>query len=80
MEPKPPFRDMGCRAVVSARSPKRSLSTILSIVDSEKLEHGRRMIYAGGPSSLGFGVEGRLVPTFWFLLRAFLDHFVREAA
>ena len=33
-------------------------------VDSKKLEHGCRMIYAGVPSFFGFGVGGRLCSNF----------------
>ena len=34
-----------------------SFSTQRLTVDSKKLEHGPRMIYAGFPSSLGFGIR-----------------------
>ena len=37
-------------------------------VDSKKLEHARRVIYAGFPSLLGLGLEDGHVPTFWLLL------------
>ena len=37
-------------------------------VDSQKLEHGCRMIYAGVPSFFGLGLEDGHVPTFWLLL------------
>ena len=33
------------------------------------MEHGRRMSSAGCLSSLGFGVGGRDVATFWLLLQ-----------
>ena len=37
-------------------------------VDSKKLEHGCRMIFAGLPPFCRLGLEDGHVPTFWFLL------------
>ena len=37
--------------------------------DSDKLEHGCRMIHALGPSVVGLGLEDGHVPTFWLLLQ-----------
>ena len=34
---------------------------------SKKLEHGRRLIYAGVPSFFGLGLEDGHVPSFWLL-------------
>ena len=39
-----------------------------STVDSKKLEHGCRMIYAGVTSFFGLGLEDGCVPTFWLFL------------
>ena len=37
-------------------------------VESTKLEYGPRTMYAGVPSSLGFGVGGGCIESFWLLL------------
>ena len=37
-------------------------------VDSNKLEHGCRIVHTGVPSFFGFGLEDGHVPTFWLLL------------
>ena len=37
-------------------------------VDSNTLEHGCRMMYAGFASLFGLGLEDGHVPTFWLLL------------
>ena len=37
-------------------------------IDSEELEHGCRMTYAGSPSVFALGLEGGDVPTFWLPL------------
>ena len=39
------------------------------IVDSRKLEHACRVLYAGCPSFFGVGLEDGHVPTFWLLLQ-----------
>ena len=38
-------------------------------VDSKKLEHECRMIFAGCPSVFGLGLECAPVPTFWLLCK-----------
>ena len=43
-------------------------SELGAIVDSKKLEHGCRMVYADCPSFLGLGLEVGHVPNFWLLL------------
>ena len=40
----------------------------MTTVDSNKLEHGCRLIYAGIPSLFGLGLQDGHVPTFWLLL------------
>ena len=37
-------------------------------VDSNKLEHACKVIYAGFPSFFGLGLEDGHLPTFWILL------------
>ena len=37
-------------------------------MDSKELGEGFTVIYAGVPSSLGFGVRDNYVPAFWLLL------------
>ena len=39
-----------------------------TVVDCNKLEHARRMIYAGLPSFFGLGLEDGHISTFWLLL------------
>ena len=42
---------------------------LMTLLDSKKLEHGCRMMYAGVPSFFGLGLEDGPVPTFWPLLQ-----------
>ena len=41
-----------------------------AMLDSQKIEHGKRMMYAVFPSFLDLGLEDRDVPTLWLLLWA----------
>ena len=41
-------------------------------VDSKKLEHGCRIIFAGCSSVFGLRLDGGDVPSFWLLLQSFL--------
>ena len=50
------------------RGPPASQGFFYLTVDSKKLEHGCRLIYAGFPSIFGLGLGNCHVPTFWLLL------------
>ena len=48
------------------------ISYVCTTIDSTKLEHGFRTIYAGFPSYSGLVLEDSHVPTFWILLYIYI--------
>ena len=63
--------DLLAGPVQSPSAPREGVHSRPATANSERFDHGRRMIYASFPSFFGLGLEDGQVPTFWLLLQLY---------